>query len=243
VNDAGTGEVTEAQVTQVEHAEHVSTAPGPRAFQRVDEAGHEHGEDQERPQLHTLGNRTRHDGHGGSDEDHLEEEVGSGRVDRATLEATVTGGEIAQDAFDIDAGDAGEEVAAAVHDGVTAHQVHDAGNGEQGHVLGQDFSGVLGAHQTGFQHGKACCHPHNQCTAHQKIKGIYSVLQVKKIAFHGKPSAQGLSNQKFLRWLRIIMSVIRLLLRRSRQSGSGWPEPARSRKSCRHRSCRCWLLW
>ena len=75
VYDAGAGEVTEAKITEVVHTEHIGATPGPRAFQRVDKASHEDREYQERPQLHALGNRAGHDGHGGGHEHDLEEEV------------------------------------------------------------------------------------------------------------------------------------------------------------------------
>src|SRR5690554_1584753 len=135
VNDTGAGKVTEAQVAQVIHAEDIGFAPGPGTFHRVDEAGHDNCEDQESPELHALGNRAGDDGHGGSHENHLEEEVCRRGVSccRLVLEAL----------FNAHAGDAAQEGAATVHDGVAADHVHGAGNGVQGDVLGQDFSGVL----------------------------------------------------------------------------------------------------
>ena len=100
------GEVAEAQVTQGVHAEDRSAAPGPGAFHRVDEAGHDHCESQEGPQLHALGNSTGDDGHGSCHEHHLEEEVGRRSIVAVT-----------------NAHDSRQEVAAVVHDGVAAHQV------------------------------------------------------------------------------------------------------------------------
>jgi hypothetical protein len=60
-----------------------------------------------------------------------------------------------------DASSAGQEDIATVHDGVTTDQVHGARHRKQGNVFGQDFSGVLGAYETGLEHGKACRHPHH----------------------------------------------------------------------------------
>ena len=161
VYDAGAGEVAEAQVAQVVQAEHVFTTPGPCPLKRVDYSGHDHREDQEGPQLHALGNRTGDDGHGGSHKHHLEEEVCCTGVDGAAGKAVFTGSEVTQNAVYIHIGNAGEEHVAAIHDGVSAYHVHGAGNGKQGHVLGQDFGCVLGTHQAGFEHGKASRHPHN----------------------------------------------------------------------------------
>jgi hypothetical protein len=77
VHDAGAGEVVEAEA--VEEA----AAPLPVALHRIDETGHDHGEQQEGPQLHALGHGAGDDGHGGGDEDDLEEEVGHQRSSRS----------------------------------------------------------------------------------------------------------------------------------------------------------------
>ncbi len=47
---------------------------------RVDETGHDHGEGQEGPQLHALGNGTGDHPHAGGSEHDLEEEIGASRV-------------------------------------------------------------------------------------------------------------------------------------------------------------------
>src|SRR5690606_39483225 len=116
------------------------------AFHRIDDAGHHHGEGQECPEFHAFGNGAGHNRHGGSHKDDLEEEIRCARVDRATLETVFTTGELAQHAVNIHIGNAGEEEAAVIHDGVAAHHVHGAGNGKQSYVPGQDFSGVFGAY-------------------------------------------------------------------------------------------------
>jgi len=59
-------------------------------------------------------------------------------------------------------------------------------NRKQRDVLGEDFSGVLGANQTGLEHGKTCCHPHDQCTTDQKVECIKCVLDLYDV-FHFKP--------------------------------------------------------
>ena len=51
-------------------------------------------------------------------------------------------------------------------------------------VLGQDFNGVLGAHETGLQQGETGSHPHDKCAAYQEIEGINRVLQFKNLVFH-----------------------------------------------------------
>jgi hypothetical protein len=182
VHDAGTGEVGEAQITQVVHAEHVVAAPGPGAFHRVDETGHDHRERQEGPQLHTLCHGTGNDRHGGGDEHHLEEEVGRAGVNRAAVKTRFRG--VRQHTGQIKGFNAVQEDAAAVHDRITADQVHQAGDGEQRHVLGENFGGVFSTHQAGFEHREARRHPHYQCATHQKIKGVDGVLKFKDLIFH-----------------------------------------------------------
>lgn len=51
-------------------------------------------------------------------------------------------------------------------------------------LLGQDFGGILGTHQSGFQHCEARSHPHYQCAANEKIKRVERVLQLKYLVFH-----------------------------------------------------------
>ena len=70
---------------------------------------------------------------------------------------------------------------AAVHDGVTADEVHDARDGVQGDVLSQNLGGVLGANQTGFQHRETGGHPHNECAAHQEVEGVERIFQLGHI--------------------------------------------------------------
>src|SRR5690606_38520509 len=186
VYDTGASKVAEAKVTQGVHAEHRVAAPGPAAFHRVDETGHDHCEGKERPQFHALGDRTGHDRHRGSNKHDLEEEVRGTGVDRATTETVFAGREVTQYGIRIHVRNTGQEYLAAVHDGVTAHQVHDAGSGIQCDVLGQNFGGVLGTHQTGFEHGKASCHPHDECTTDKEVERIHGVLKFINVVFHGE---------------------------------------------------------
>src|SRR5690606_16061166 len=72
VDDTGTGAVGVAQFAQP------AATPAPGALDRVDEAGHDHRNAEEGPQLHALGHRTKDDLPAGTGEDHLEEEVGTG---------------------------------------------------------------------------------------------------------------------------------------------------------------------
>ncbi len=180
VNHTGTGEVEEASFVQE------ATAPLPEALDRVDEASHDHGEDQEREQLHALGNRTGNDGHGSRNEYDLEEEVRSNRVVRCIV---ATGEYVFNGVLGTDQhAEAREDTAfrAGVHDVVADQQIHGARRCVQGHVLGQNFSGVLGADQTGFEHGKTRRHPHHQSTADQKVECIKRVLDLYDV-FHFKP--------------------------------------------------------
>src|SRR5690606_29112554 len=129
-------------------------APFPEALNRVDEAGHDHGEGQEGPQLHAFCHRTGYHRHAGRGEHDLEEEVGTGRVVRrvvATSEDRVDGVLVTDQETQ-----AGDDAAfgAGVHDVVADHQVHHACQGIQRDVLGKNLGGVLGADQTGFEHGE-----------------------------------------------------------------------------------------
>ena len=74
----GTAEMHRARSREVEVAEasrQEATAPVPEALDWVDEAGQHDGKCEERPELHALGDGTRHDRHRGCDEHDLEEEV------------------------------------------------------------------------------------------------------------------------------------------------------------------------
>ena len=89
-------------------------------------------------------------GSGGGDEDDLEEKVRGAGVNRATVEAIL--GRCRKDLVQVERFDAGEEIAAAIHDGVAAGEIHETGYGVQRHILGQDLGGVLGADETGLEH-------------------------------------------------------------------------------------------
>src|SRR5690606_20806773 len=99
--------------------------------------------------------------HGGGHEHDLEEEVGGFGVDCAAFETVFTAGKLAEHGGGIHIRDTAQERCATVHDGVTTHHVHGAGDGIQSKVLGQDFRGVLGSDETGFEHRKAGGHPHD----------------------------------------------------------------------------------
>src|SRR6056297_2648599 len=182
VDDAGTGVVAVAKLI---HAEYRVAVPGPGTLHRVDETTHNNGKSKEGPEFHTLSHGTGNDGHGGCNEDNLEEEVRSAAVFAHVAESGFSGG--SDDAGNScvvhfsNGGDAAQEDAAIVHDVVADDQVHGTGDREQGYVLGQDFGGVLGTHQAGFQHGKASGHPHDQSTANQEVKGIQRILEFKNV--------------------------------------------------------------
>src|SRR5690606_29275095 len=159
-------------------------APGPGTFHRIDEAGHDHGEGQEGPELHALGDRSGDNRHGGGHEDDLEEEVGCARVDRAAFEAVFTASKLAQHCSRVDLANAAQEEAAVVHDLIATDQVHDAGDREQTHVLGENFGCVLGSDQTRFEHRESGGHPHDQSATDQEVKGVHGVLQLKYVVFH-----------------------------------------------------------
>jgi hypothetical protein len=183
VHDARAGKVSEAEIfAQVEHAEHVLAAPGPAAFHRIDDPGHDDREDQKGPKFHAFGHGAGYDRHGGGDEHDLEEEVRSAGVDRIAVEPVFRGSR--QHLVEAEGFDAAQEPTAAVHDGVTAGQVHETGDGIERDVLGQDFGGVFGPHQAGLQHGEAGGHPHHQGATDKKVESVDGVLQLEDLVFH-----------------------------------------------------------
>ncbi|MCY1532167.1 hypothetical protein D9M68_674200 [compost metagenome] len=174
MDNAGTGEVLETG--SLEEA----TAPGPIAFHRVDHPTHDHSESQESPKPHALGHSAGNDRHAGGGEHHLEEEIRALGVVRRTL-ATCS--------YQIDSmlvadqePQVGQHAAgiAAVHQRIPEQQIHHACQGIEHNVLGEDFSGVLRPHQTGFEHGETRRHPHHQGAANQEVEGIECVLQRDK---------------------------------------------------------------
>ena len=181
----GAGKIQESEIiAEAVEAEDASTAPGPATFHRIYNRCHGDCEDDECPQLHALGHRTGHDRHGGSDKHYLEKEIGGCRVDCPAIEAILrrTGQRVRNQRFTT--GNAGEEIAAAVHDLVTHRHVHDAGHREQDDILGQYLGGVFGTHQPGFEHGETRRHPHHQCATDEKVKSIDCVLQMKNLILH-----------------------------------------------------------
>ncbi len=212
VHDAGAREVGEARLFQE------AAAPGPEAFHGVDEAGHHHAEQQEGPELHALGHRPGDDGGGGRHEDHLEEEVGVQGVARVVRLAAHQAAKARQPA-------AGGVV--HVHDVVTDQQEHDAGDGIEQDVLGQDLGGVLGADQAGLQHGEPGGHPHDQHAGDQQVEGVECIAQL----------ANGFDQLFHVVFLS--SSRIKGRLRRSRRCGCARRPAGRRRRSCRHLSCRC----
>ena len=74
MHDGGTGEVLEAHLVEP------AFPPCPGADNRVDDRRQNSRKGQERPQLHPLGQRPRHDRGCGGDKDHLKEPVRHGRV-------------------------------------------------------------------------------------------------------------------------------------------------------------------
>ena len=184
VHDTGTGVIAEAGLGEE------PTAPAPVALDRVDEAGHDYCEGQEGKQLHALGNRTGDDRHGGRDEYHLEEEVRAVRIiGRILVTGSRRGQNICRIVFSADQQTEARQdaaFAAGVHDVVTDQQIHNAGDGIERHVLGQDLGRVLGTNEARLEHGKARRHPHDQRAAQQKVKGIKRILDLYDI-FHNKP--------------------------------------------------------
>ena len=173
MDNARASKIEESKIAQGVHPKYRITAPGPATLHGVNEARHYDSKGEEGEQLHALCDRTGHNRHGGCYKHHLEE-----KVRRRCVGGRLIG------PGDAVAGDRAQHVIAAVHDGVTAHHVHGAGHSEQRDVLGEDLDGVLAPDEARLQHGKARRHPHNESTAHQEVKGVQCVLQLKNFVLH-----------------------------------------------------------
>ena len=177
VHDGGTGEIAEAQLGEP------ASAPRPGAHQRVDDAGQDGDEDEERPQLHALGESARDDGGGGRHERHLEEPerhtgvVGPEHGLRGLLVPR-------QDREFIRRGPEQELDRAYPAANVHEHEVvaddveHDPGDPVEADVLETNHRGVLGAHRTRFEHREARAHPHDEHTADQQKESVEYELVV-----------------------------------------------------------------
>ncbi len=182
----GAGQMHHATAGEIQEARLVedAAAPFPVAFDGIDDAGHDHGEQQEGPQFHALGHGPGDDGHGRRHEHHLEEEIGeigmTGFASRIhhLAQAVIQPQEKAQ-------GRNPGAVALAVHDVVTHEHEHDAGDGIQGNVLGQNLRHALGAHHARFEHGKARGHPHDQGAGHEQEERILGIDEFDECDFHG----------------------------------------------------------
>ncbi len=163
-----------------------AAAPFPVALHGVDEARQHDGEDEERPELHALGDGARDDRHRGGDEYDLEEEIRQVRVIGIAAagddvgRGVVARGEQAAAERRQALEDAAGKVA-RVHDRVTAQHVHDAGDRIEADVLGQNFSRVLGAHESGFEHRKARRHPHDECAHDEKVKCVQRISEFRHL--------------------------------------------------------------
>src|SRR3989338_1056671 len=227
VHYARTGEVEEASFVKEARTQF------PEALYWVDETGNDHGERQEGEQLHALSYGTGNDRHAGRGEHHLEEEVRTSGVVRRI----VTAGQNRLNAvfFTQQETQAWQDAAfrAGVHDVVADHQVHDTRHCVQSDVLGENFSGVLGSHQTGFEHCKTRCHPHYQGAANQKVEGIKTVLQCSQCCVvHGSPLAVALFSAIRLRRPGLAPDALRVLTGCSRARYAGrdrdrWSLPLR----------------
>ncbi len=149
-----------------------ATTPAPGALDRVDEASHDHGKGQEGPKLHALSHGPRDDGHGRRHEDHLEEVVGA----RGVVRIPAGSQDLCRRVFRTDSHAEARDPSAfrdvAVHEGVAKEEVHDAGDGKERHVLGQNFCRVFRTNESRLEHGKARGHKHDQRAHDEKVKGI-----------------------------------------------------------------------
>ena len=158
-----------------------TATPFPACLERVDQRGQDEGEQKERPQLDTLGQRAGHDRRGRCAEHQLEEIV---RTRRGVGQVVSRIGRDADSLENGHADDAGQDAvnrpgAERVHQVVADHIVTDGGNREERHILGQLHGCVLGADKAGFQHAEAAGHEHDEHAANQeqqRVQDEYTML-------------------------------------------------------------------
>ena len=130
---------------------------------RVDDRRQHQREDHERPELDALRNGSGNDRGRRGYKDDLKKEIRHQAV-------PVSGRAFQKQAT------AQEVVACAVHEVVPHGEVGDAGQGVERDVLGQNRGHALGPDHAGFQHRKACGHPHHQAAADEQPNGIEDVF-------------------------------------------------------------------
>lgn len=156
VYDVGVGKVVEVKVVQRVYVKYRGIVSGSGIFYWVDEVSYDDGEDQESLEFYVFSYGIGDDGYSGCYEDYLEEEVRCVRVDGIIFEVVFMVGEVVQNCSCVNVGNVGQEDVIVVYDGVIVYQVYDVGNGKQCYVFGQDFGGVFGVYQVGFQYCEVC---------------------------------------------------------------------------------------
>ena len=139
--------------------------------------------DEERPELHALGQGARDDRGGRRHEHHLEEPVGHRGV--AARHDGLGGGLVATEQRDLvsarrvrqrERTDPAPDI--DVHQVVADQIVGEAGDGIEADVLQADDRGVLGADRTGLQHGEAGAHPHDQRAPDEEREAVEDELRL-----------------------------------------------------------------
>ena len=165
------------------HFAQPARAPDPGPLDRIDHAGQEDDEDQERPHLDPFCQRAGNDRRRGRDEHHLEEPVGHRRVGRIGQHGGVRGrfsGIVGVEQRQLGRGRVIEKferadpalVDAGVHQRITDDVEHQPRDRIERDVLQADRGRVLGAHQTGFKHRETGRHQHDENAVHQERERV-----------------------------------------------------------------------
>ena len=130
----------------------------------VDQGGDDEAQEKVGDELGAFGDGAGNDSDGGGGEDALEEPVGVG-----PQAIRVGGGGFGE----AEVGEADEAAdVGAEHEGVAEQEERDGAAGEVEHVLHEDVAGVFGAGESGFDHGEAGLHEHDEHAGEQGPNGV-----------------------------------------------------------------------
>ena len=118
------------------------------------------------------------------DKDHLEEEIGQRGVVGVTPAREYGFSRIVRAQHERNTGPDAVDCLSRVHDVVAHQHVHDTGDGIQRNILRENFRRVLGANESGLQHGKTGRHPHDEGAHNKKVKCIERVFQLNNGSVH-----------------------------------------------------------
>ena len=188
VDDAGSGEVTEAGIADAQVREDPVALPEHVDHHRVDEPAHDQAEQQVGGELRALGHGTRGDGHRRGGKDHLEEEERRSGQHVAVDERLGHTRE--------EEGVRADEAAAVRTEG-EAEADGPEGQGTDRHVgqvLGHDVADVLGPGHPGLDQGEPCLHQEHEAPGqYQPEAGQQGrvVLGGSQLLSHGRGRREG----------------------------------------------------